>query len=463
MSALENNKKSINFVTGKFERFSYGLYFLGQLIFYGIITGFLQLYLTDYGIPAALVGGIFAVAKVWDAVNDPIFGVLVDKINLKRGKYIPWVRISTFLIPLTTVFIFAMPMNVSVQIKAIWAAVGYMLWDTSYTICDVPIFALATAMTDNIKERDWLFMTKGFVTSFGALVALVAIPLLYPNIGWTAAVIIMSVIAMSTMLPVGFVAKERHIVKGEQEPTLGALIKYLFKNKYLLIFYGAILISALTNTSLAVSNYVAIYCFGSAELISVFYLVISLPMMVSILVLQQLIKKIDKLTVYLVCTALGLVFSVVIYLVGYHNITSYLILIAIRALFTSGALVLYPMFTADCAEYGQFITGDRAQGVAFSVQTFTSKMIAALSASIGMFVLGMVGFVSGEGAVQSPETIDWIWRLNTIAPVFSGVIALFIILFAYKLKTKDVVLMVEANEGKISRQEAIAGFSREYV
>ena len=105
MTALENNKKSINFVTGKFERFSYGLYFLGQLIFFGIITGFLQLYLTDSGIPATVVGGIFAVAKVWDAVNDPIFGVFVDKINLKKGKYIPWVRISTFLIPLTTMYL----------------------------------------------------------------------------------------------------------------------------------------------------------------------------------------------------------------------------------------------------------------------------------------------------------------------------------------------------------------------
>ena len=141
--------------------------------------------------------------------------------------------------------------------------------------------------------------------------------------------------------------------------------------------------------------------------------------------LQQLIKRIDKLTVYLVCTALGLVFSAAIYFVGYNNITAYLILIAVRALFTSGALVLYPLFTADCAEYGQFITGDRAQGVAFSVQTFTTKMITALSASVGMFVLGLVGFVSGEGVAQLPETIDWIWRLNTIAPVFSGVVGFF--------------------------------------
>ncbi|MDR1643097.1 MAG: glycoside-pentoside-hexuronide (GPH):cation symporter [Clostridiales bacterium] len=461
-----NTKKAaqkIDFATTRSERFTYGLYFVGQLIFYCIITGYLQLYLTDSGIPATVVGAIFAVAKVWDAVNDPLFGIFVDKVNFKKGKYIPWVRISTFLIPAATVLIFAMPSSASLQVKTIWASVGYLLWDISYTFCDVPIFALATAMTDNIKERDWLFMTKGFVTMVGGLFTLIAVPLLYPEIGWTATAVILSVIGIITMIPVGYRAKERYVTKPEKEPSIKDLLSYLVKNKYLLIFSGAMIVGALTNTTAAVNNYVAIYCFGDARFMATMTLVATAPILVSIIVVQQLIKTIDKLAIYLVSTVISLVFSVVMYFVGYKDVTLYLVLCFFKFLFTSGASVLAPMFTADCAEYGYFVTGDRAQGVAFSIQTFTAKMIAALSTSIGMFVLGMVGFVEGEGAVQTQSTIDWIWSLSAIFPVISGVAAFFIILFAYKLKTSDVELMVKAREGEITRDEAIAGFSRKYV
>lgn len=115
------DRTKTNYKTGSGERFFYGFYFFGQLIFYTIIMDFLHLYMTDSGIPAVVVGGIFMVAKLWDAINDPIFGVIVDKTNMKRGKYIPWVRLSTFLIPATTILLFAVPVNVSVQVKAIWS------------------------------------------------------------------------------------------------------------------------------------------------------------------------------------------------------------------------------------------------------------------------------------------------------------------------------------------------------
>ena len=68
------------------ERFLYGLYAFGAILSYYAIYSYLQLYLTDIGISAAAVGVIFIIAKVWDAVNDPMFGVIVDKANLKGGS-----------------------------------------------------------------------------------------------------------------------------------------------------------------------------------------------------------------------------------------------------------------------------------------------------------------------------------------------------------------------------------------
>ena len=82
-------KKHADYQTKPFERFSYQFYFVGQLISYGIMTSFLTLFMTESGIPALVVSAVLIVAKVWDAVNDPLFGVVVDKSHLKGGKYLP--------------------------------------------------------------------------------------------------------------------------------------------------------------------------------------------------------------------------------------------------------------------------------------------------------------------------------------------------------------------------------------
>lgn len=464
MSPKAQQNKKNNYKTTKSERISYGIYFYGQLTFYALVTGFLQLYMTESGIPALLVGGIFIVAKIWDAINDPLFGVIVDKAHMKKGKYIPWVCLSTFLIPAATIFLFSVPAGVSVQVKAIWAAVGYMLWDTSYTICDVPIFALATSMTDNLEERNGLYMLNRFFMFVGSLAVSIIVPVLYPNIGWTATVIIMAVIAMATMLPIGYKAKERYYTEdGEKSPKIKELFGYLGRNKQLLLFNGALIVASLSNTSAAVGSYFAIYCLGGSEWISIMALVVSLPMLISIVVAQQVIKKIDKFTVYMFCQGMNIILGVILYFVGYSNIPIFIAFAIVRSIFGSASGILLVMFTADCAEYGHYITGDRAQGMAFSVQTFTAKITAALSSAIGMFVLGSVGFVEGAGAVQTTETIAWIWRMYTLIPLFAGSVAFLMLLFGYKLRNHDVKIMMLANAGEISREEAEKSLSRKYT
>jgi len=455
-------KQNAAYHTSLSERMSYGLYFVGQLIFFTLISGFLQLYMTEIGIPATTVGIVFFIVKIWDAVNDPMFGVIVDKAHMKSGRYIPWVRLSTFLIPAATILLFAVPVNVSVQVKTIWIAVGYILWDTSYTICDVPIFALVTSMTDNIAERDWLYLLNRFFMFIGGVIVIVAIPLMYPNIGWTLSVVIISVFAMATMLPVGYKAKERFHTENDKNPSMRELASYLVHNKPLLVFNLAVIVSALTNTGGAVGNYVAIYCLGGPQWISVMGLVALLPALVAVVVVQKMLKAIDKRTIFLVFSAVSYLLGVVLYFAGYQNVVLYFSIAAVRAFLSSGAGILVVVFTADCSEYGNFKTGARAQGVAFSIQTFSAKITGALSTAIGMTLLGIFGFVEGTGAVQTERTIGWIWSMSTIFPLISGTVALLIILFFYKLRGKDVAVMMRVNTGEITAEEARGLFSRPY-
>ena len=441
-------------MTTRKERVSYGVYFFGQLMLFMLITSFLQLFLTDMGVPATVVGGIFITAKIWDAINDPLFGVIVDKTHFKGGKYKPWVKLSTFLIPVATLFIFILPSNVSVQIKSIWAVASYMLWDTAYTMCDVPIFALATAMTNKVEERNDLYGLNRFFCMLGGLVVTILVPLLYPNIGWVMTSIIICVLAMVTMIPIGMVAKERVNVAEEQSPSVKELLSYLMKNKYLLIFNGAYILYACTNTTSAVQNYFAIHGLGGPGWITILALMMSLPMLAVALIIPKVIRKIDKFKLYLIALATTISISVIMFFLGYQNLGPFLVLAVLRSISTSTCGVVLVMCTADCAEYGHYKTGDRAQGVAFSVQTFTAKMNGAIAGAVCMFVLGIAGFQSGNEAIQSVGTVKTIWFLYSAAPAIAGTLAFLILLFCYKLNDHDVQIMALCNHGEITREEA---------
>jgi len=109
---------------------------------------------------------------------------------------------------------------------------------------------------------------------------------------------------------------------------------------------------------------------------------------------------------------------VIVYFVGYDNYNLLLVLLLLRSIGTALAGILMFMFTPDCVEYGTFKTGERAEGITFSLQTFATKLMNGLSASIAMAGLAYFGFVEGAGAVQSPETLSGIWFLYSLFPIF---------------------------------------------
>jgi Na+/melibiose symporter-like transporter len=115
--------------------------------------------------------------------------------------------------------------------------------------------------------------------------------------------------------------------------------------------------------------------------------------------------------------------------------------------------VLMFMFTPDCVEYGTYKTGVAASGIAFSLQTFSQKLLAALSAAVGAAALSGIGFIEGEGAVQAAGFADKLFFVYILFPAIGNLIALPL-LSRYKLTDKKVSIMIKANNGDISREEA---------
>ena len=437
------------------ERGAYGLYFVGQNIFYILLFLFLVTFYTDMGIPALTVAAMTMAVKVWDAVNDPIFGGIVDKVKFKKGKFLPWLRISLFAIPITTIFMFTMPSTLPLSAKVVWSVIAYILWDTAYTICDVPIFGLVTTLTNNQRERIGL-MTLG---RFAAILATILIVFIVPQVreqigGWAPTAILLSVIGAILMIPICINAKERvKPVTTQDDPSVKQLLKAIAQNKYMLIFYCGILIAQATNITTTVNMYFARHALGDESLMTFLALALMAPALALAPFMQKLIRKFDKYQLYIFAVIFSVVMIVITYFVGYGNLQVYIVLLVLRGIPFGLITLLMFMFTPDCVEYGIYKLGIDARGISFSIQTFSTKLTAALATSIAALALSLIGFVEGEGAAQLDSFAGDLWIIMNLIPAIGMALSL-IPLSKYKLRDKHVQVMAKCNSGDITREEA---------
>lgn len=440
---------------GNLGKISYGLYFGGQICIYALVGVFISTYMTDIGIPLAAVGIILVLARVWDAINDPIFGIIVDKFKWKSGeKYLPWIRLATGLILVCSVAIFLCPASLPVGIKTAWVGIAYLCWGMSYTMCDIPIYAIPTSMTDDTKERS-MIISFGRIgcTVTGGLITLL-LPVLRKNFGWSLTGTVICVIGALLMIPASVTIREHKTEVTNHTSSLKEIALGVKNNKYLIIFYAAFLVNGCLNFANATSLYFARYCLGDEAKASITSLCTMIPSYIVMVIVPIAIRKFDKFKMYHICMIISTVLGIVRFIVGYENEMVLYALLLTQGIFLSISTMLAFMFTPDIVEYGTFKNGPIGSGAMFSVQSFSGKLTGAIGGSLCVVVLGFFGFQTGEGAIQSAMAIKGIWACSSLMPAIgSGLSAL--ILFAYRLRDKDVQIMAEANAGKITREEAV--------
>ncbi len=478
MKLLEKLKTTpLGWETNPTERRGYYLYFAGQNAIYFLLANYLTTYLMFLGIDPLKSGAVMLAVKVWDAVNDALFGVIFDSVKFKSGKkYLPWIKISTILTPLATLLLFAIPNSVGETAKLLWFAVAYIIWDTAYTLCDVPIYGAITSMTRNIDERSSMLSYKSIWAGVGiAFITVAGTVLVSEHVGASYSVVAAAtaVFAFATMLPVLKTLTERHKPEDEESFTLTKMFKYLFSNKYLLIYYFGYFFYSAANISGALNLLVSYYLFNN----TLFSLVVSacgtVPSLIFSLLVPTMIRKIDKMKLYRLCAVLMVVLSLVMWLVGYNNLILHIVLYVLRSVPLAIIGVIMFIFTPDCAEYGKYKSGIEAKGITFAIQTFMVKLTAAVSGAMGMFLLGLksTGWITVEvesfeelqqlGIQQTPHALDVLWFSYAMVPAIGCAIA-YIIWRFYKLNDKDVQIMTDCNAGKITREEAEKALSKKY-
>ena len=460
--------------TSKLERASYSAYFFGQNIFYVIIATYVSTFLLNMGMKESLVAVVCIAPQVWDIINDIIFGIIVDKANLKGGKFLPWLKISWIFIPATTLLLFFMPEGLSQGQMVAWVITAYSLWSVAYTMCDTPIFALSTAMSEHIAERTAILSVGRVFATVGAIIGTLGVEALYGNVGWRSTALICSGIAMLCMFPILILGKERTTVDRGPAIHFKDLATALMKNRYLLIFYVSFLFVSVSNSVQIIVPIFAEYVLGDTDKGTILLAMAMLPAVVLSFFIPSLCKKFDKFYIYLGTIIIFTAASFIQYFVGYTNDILLDVGMALRGVGLIGVGVIAYLFTPDCVEYGQYKNGVRQEGISFAIQTFVTKLSGSLNNSVCMAILAAMGFVAknatdiinSEGIVTG-HVVDAVgssacWFVFTVISALGPVIALPILIFGYKLRDKDVELMTLCNNGEITRSECEAKLSRKY-
>ncbi len=438
------------FETTRFERLSYGGFFLGQNIIYALQFQFLTYFYTEsVGLTLSSTAAMLLISRLWDIFDDPLVGAIVDRVNLKSGKYLPWLRLVTYTVPLSLVFVFVNIGSIVAATgtaKLAFAYVTYIVWSVLYTFSDSPIFSLATVMTSQMHERDRLISYGRFAAALAAILTAVFMTL-KAGAGWTGAIAIYMAFSFLVMFPLQFTAKERVQHKRSEDISILKIFKCLFQNKYLLIYYVGFFAISAVNTLQPIAPYFCNSNLGDEEMLTIVLGLSVLPILIAAPMLPFFISRFGKKRLTIYTSLAAIVLSVIQYFMGYANFPLFLAFTALRVLCMQFPLLIYGMFTADCIEYGAYITGERTEAIAFSVQTLITKLGGTVCNTICLQLLILFGYAQ-QSATQTRAALDGIWKILTLVPVAGFAVMIIIMLFFYKLREEDVQKIMRINRGE---------------
>ena len=450
------------------EKIGYGFGDMASSMFWKLFGAYLMIFYTDvFGLPAAVVGTMFLITRIWDSAFDPIVGVVADRTHSRWGKFRPyllWLAVPFGIIGILT---FVTP-DWRPTGKLIYAYVTYSLMMMIYSAINVPYASLLGVMSPNPKERNTLStyrMTFAYIGSFIALLLFMPLvnffsgnskELADQQTGWTMAVVVIAILCIVLFFGCFAWTKERVKPIKETQNPLKEDLKDLFKNKPWWILLGAGVAALVFNSIrdgatvyyfkyfVVEEDYATVSFFGMSFVLSGLYLALGQAAnIIGVIAAAPVSNRIGKRNTYMWAMIIATVLSVIFYWFDKDDLIWMFVFQALISVCAGSIFPLLWSMYADCADYSELKTGNRATGLIFSSSSMSQKFGWAIGTAVTGWLLGFFGFQAN--AVQSEEAISGIKMFLSFLPAV-GTILSVVFISMYPLtenKMKDITTELE--------------------
>jgi melibiose permease len=442
---MGNKREKLSWLT----KIAFGIGAFGKDAVYAIVGTYLMMYLTDYrSVAPAFVAILFAVARIWDAFNDPFMGMVVDNTKTKWGKFRPWIFIGTLLNAVVLVLLF-LDNGVEGKGYLAWCAVFYILWGMTYTIMDIPFWSLVPALTDDENERSQVSAIPRIFASCAWLVINSFGLVMVSKFGngndvrgfSILAIIIAIVFIVASAITCAF-CKERIVTPKSEKTTVKGMITVLFKNDQVKIILG---IALFFNVAYQLSNSFALYYFkyvaeksyasaGNGVLYPIYAAVAGFAQMGSMAILPALSAKIGKKISFFFASFLPVFGFAALWILGYFMPKNVIAVGVCSAIINAGVgfmLVFITVILSEVVDYGEYKLGTRNESILFSMQTFVVKFAGAFSGFVSGIGLTLIGWKANQA--QTAGAMTGMRIIMFLIPAVLSALCFLIYVKGYKL------------------------------
>lgn len=436
---MKNPYENEQFLRTK-ERLIYGISNGGQVIGYSLVSSYLMYYYVNiFAIDAGIVSIIFLIGGIWDIINNPLIGTFIDRKNNSNGKLTRLIRIFTPFQAVATILIFMGPVFIKSSsdhspAKIIYLLITYFLWEFFYSVTDVSFGGLAAVISPNPIERQKAISTASICVQLSGSFVFLLIPMIldlsksgrlgisltkvFMGIGIIAGIVGVGLFALS-----GYYVKERIIQRKAVQPVK-ELLSGLASNKPLILLLLSNLILSFSGIGEAFSTYYYFDVLGYASL----SIIANTPAFIISLFSYSLIKtakkRFNNKTIIIGSNLAVGALQFVLFLVGLHHFQNIKIMLpaiilcnSITGLF-GGILNTLPVeMLTEAADYAEWKTGVRMEGIAFSLKNSVVKVYGTLAQGLAALLLSLIGYVSSEQPIVQNNAVQRrIWIIFSLTP-----------------------------------------------
>lgn len=454
-------------------KFSYALGGFGKDMMFAMST-IMMFYFNDLlGINAAFLGVMFMVVRIWDAINDPIMGTIVDKTHSRWGKFRPWIFVGTITNAIVLVILFLNPnFQTNSVTQLVFVTTFYTLWGMSYTLMDIPFWSMIPTLSYDQKEREnvtvltRLFTSVGYFIVAGGYLAFAQIlgggdsvanqieGLMYFAIIVAVIFVICEIITVKNV-------KENIVPEKEEKRTLKRMFELLKENDQLLVVMIVVLI---INFTLYITSGMAIYYItydvGNPDLFFIFMAVGGVLQTLGTLLFYQLSKRFNRRKIFNIAILLQFGGFILLFVNAFilDSVTPLIFVFAAFVFLGQGVfMVIQTVLLSDTVEYGEWKTHNRSESIAFSVQTFVVKLAMGLSSGVIGIGLAIIKFQEPINEIRQTQTESTLFGMSLIMfilPIFGLFLGRYVFNKKHTLdEEKYAQIVAELKERKEAHNE----------